>query len=218
MQRSTFISAVLMGLGALYLILRVTISEQGMGKAYVRVVPQAVDAQHPDGRWQTVEPADPAEYWRAETADPGQTAVRWSGANSVGIWVAAFFTLAIFSFLYRDNPAYKVAEAVVVGVSAAYWITLPVNVTGAMKPDRGMEMNSTGMPQLPQSSTFWLVTSLHLRGEVGQQEKTVRGRAFSSSALPRTASWRSFMIPKASTVKAPVTTGFSPYRRLRYSR
>jgi len=113
-----------MGLGVLYLILRVTISEQGMGKAYVRVVPQAVDARHPDGRWQTVEPADPTDYWRAEGADPGQTAVRWSGANTLGLWVAVFFTLAIFSFLYRDNPAYKVAEAVVVGVSAAYWMVV----------------------------------------------------------------------------------------------
>ena len=38
--------------------------------------------------------------------------------------MAAFFTLAIFSFLYGDNPFYKVAEAVLVGVSAAYWMVV----------------------------------------------------------------------------------------------
>jgi len=36
-------------------------------------------------------------------------------------WVAAFFTLSIFSFLYRDNPFYKLAEHIYVGSSAAFW-------------------------------------------------------------------------------------------------
>jgi hypothetical protein len=35
-------------------------------------------------------------------------------------WVAAFLTLAIFSFLYRDNPIYKFAEHLFVGLSAGY--------------------------------------------------------------------------------------------------
>ena len=85
----------------------------------------------------------------------------------------------------------------------------PTRVTGAMKPDRGIEMNSTGMPHRAQSTTFCEVTSLHLMGEVGQHEKTVSGLALSSSADPRTASWRSRMMVNASIVKAPVTTGFS---------
>ena len=38
-------------------------------------------------------------------------------------WVAGFLTLCIFSFLYKDNPFYKFAEHVYVGVSAGYWIT-----------------------------------------------------------------------------------------------
>ncbi|HHV37053.1 MAG TPA: hypothetical protein GXX77_04370 [Candidatus Cloacimonetes bacterium] len=40
----------------------------------------------------------------------------------LGIWIAAFFTLSIFSFLYKDNPFYKFAEQVFVGLSAAYWL------------------------------------------------------------------------------------------------
>lgn len=40
------------------------------------------------------------------------------------IWVIAFFTLAIFSFLYRDNPFYRFAEHVFAGLSAGYYIGL----------------------------------------------------------------------------------------------
>ncbi len=36
--------------------------------------------------------------------------------------VAAFFTLATFSFLYKDNPLYKIAEHLVVGVSAGFFV------------------------------------------------------------------------------------------------
>jgi hypothetical protein len=110
--------------GAAFLLGRVATGDHGMGNAYVRVVPQAVDESHPDGRWQTVERADPTEYWRAQAADPEQTSLRWSAAHTLGIWVAAFLTLAVFSFLAGDNPAYKVAEALLVGVSAAYWMVV----------------------------------------------------------------------------------------------
>ena len=39
-----------------------------------------------------------------------------------GIWLGAFFTLSIFSFLYKDNPFYKLAEQIFVGLSAGYWL------------------------------------------------------------------------------------------------
>jgi hypothetical protein len=39
----------------------------------------------------------------------------------LGTWIAALLTLCILSFLYRDNPFYKFAEHLFVGVSAAYW-------------------------------------------------------------------------------------------------
>ncbi len=38
------------------------------------------------------------------------------------VTVAAFLTLAIYSFLYKDNPYYKFAEHLFVGVSAAFWM------------------------------------------------------------------------------------------------
>jgi len=44
------------------------------------------------------------------------------------IWttLAAFLTFCIFSFLYKDNPFYKFAEHLVVGVSAGYFTMLLV--------------------------------------------------------------------------------------------
>ncbi len=44
--------------------------------------------------------------------------------HDVGIWIGALLTLCIFSFLYRDNPLYKFAEHLFVGVSAGYFIVL----------------------------------------------------------------------------------------------
>ncbi len=41
--------------------------------------------------------------------------------ETIGVWIAAFLTLCILSFLYRDNPFYKFAEHLFIGVSAAYW-------------------------------------------------------------------------------------------------
>ena len=45
-------------------------------------------------------------------------------SHDFGTWVAALLTLCIFSFLYKDNPFYKFAEYLFVGVSAGYYIVL----------------------------------------------------------------------------------------------
>ncbi|MBU0982425.1 MAG: hypothetical protein KKA42_01040 [candidate division Zixibacteria bacterium] len=39
-------------------------------------------------------------------------------------WLIAFFTLALFSFLYKDNPVYKIAEHIFAGLSAGYYVGL----------------------------------------------------------------------------------------------
>jgi len=38
------------------------------------------------------------------------------------IWVAAILTLAIFSFVYKENPVYRFAEHLFVGVSAGFYL------------------------------------------------------------------------------------------------
>ena len=45
-------------------------------------------------------------------------------SHDFGIWVGALLTLCVFSFLYKDNPFYKFAEHLFVGVSAGYYIVL----------------------------------------------------------------------------------------------
>lgn len=43
-------------------------------------------------------------------------------ADLVWIWVGAFLTLCIFSFLYRDNPFYRFAEHLFVGASNGWTV------------------------------------------------------------------------------------------------
>ncbi len=44
-----------------------------------------------------------------------------------GLWVAAALTLCIYSFLYRDNPFYRFAEHLFVGISVGYGIVIAIH-------------------------------------------------------------------------------------------
>ena len=90
--------------------------------------------------WQEWKQVTPLEFSAAQKANAAQTEITLSWPRTIGLWLAAFFTLAIFSFLYADNPFYKIAESLVVGVSAAYWgvigfwDTLVPKMFGALTP------------------------------------------------------------------------------------
>lgn len=43
-------------------------------------------------------------------------------AEFILLWVSSLLTLFVFSFLYKDNPFYKFAEYLYVGISAGYFI------------------------------------------------------------------------------------------------
>jgi hypothetical protein len=45
-------------------------------------------------------------------------------SSNPGVWISAFFTLAIYSFLYKDNPIYKFVENVFIGVAAGYLVVI----------------------------------------------------------------------------------------------
>ena len=47
----------------------------------------------------------------------------------IGTTVAAILTLAIYSFLYKDNPFYKVAEHLLLGVSVGYFLVTTIVTT-----------------------------------------------------------------------------------------
>jgi len=151
MERKTLIWIALFVIGGIFLTGRALFTEQGMGKAYVRAVEINRDDPDPDHRWMRYESATPRDYYKAEAADPSQSDYQFSLSRTIGIWVAAFFTLCIMSFLYKDNPLYKIAESVVVGVSAAYWMvvafwtTIIPNLLGKLFPKW---INSWAMPGL----------------------------------------------------------------------
>ncbi|HIB14241.1 MAG TPA: hypothetical protein EYO19_02150 [Candidatus Marinimicrobia bacterium] len=63
-------------------------------------------------------------------------------AEIMGAWLVVLLTLCIFSFLYKDNPFYKAAEHLYVGVSAGYvavisfWQQVQPNLFGRLWPSR----------------------------------------------------------------------------------
>ena len=58
----------------------------------------------------------------------------------IGVWLLVIMTLSIFSYLYGDNPFYKAAEHIFVGVSAGYifaitwWDQVWPNLFGRLFP------------------------------------------------------------------------------------
>jgi len=47
-----------------------------------------------------------------------------SSSVILGAWIAVFLTFGIFSYLYKDNPFYRIAEHLFVGISAGYWTSI----------------------------------------------------------------------------------------------
>ena len=47
-----------------------------------------------------------------------------SGIEILQTWIIAFFTLALFSFLYKDNPFYRLAENIFAGLTTGYQVSL----------------------------------------------------------------------------------------------
>ncbi|MCK4572763.1 MAG: hypothetical protein KAU36_00255, partial [candidate division Zixibacteria bacterium] len=83
-----------------------------------------------------------------------------SGIEIFEIWIMAFVTLALFSFLYKDNPLYKIAEHVFAGLSAGYYFGLiwdTVIVTQLWQPMIGgkWELIIPGILGLLMFARFW---------------------------------------------------------------
>lgn len=47
----------------------------------------------------------------------------------IGVWIAAFLTLACLSFLYKDNPFFRFTESLFAGVSLGYFIGITLDQT-----------------------------------------------------------------------------------------
>ena len=53
--------------------------------------------------------------------------------DPIGTWLAALLTLAVLSFLYRDNPVFRFAESLFAGVSLGYYVGIVLDQT--LKPN-----------------------------------------------------------------------------------
>jgi hypothetical protein len=47
----------------------------------------------------------------------------------IGVWIAAFLTIACLSFLYKDNPFFRFTESLFAGVSLGYFLGIVLNQT-----------------------------------------------------------------------------------------
>lgn len=154
MKRETLIWTTLLVLGGAFLVYRAVGAPHGLGKIYVKAERIKPDAAN-DLRTKFVE--------ISPTDKDGQISL----ARTAGLWIAAFFTLAIFSFLYRDNPFYKFTEAVFVGVTAGYvmvaglWETLVPKLLANLAPEF---TRSVFMPEMKagQSPNFVYLVPLVL--------------------------------------------------------
>ena len=74
---------------------------------------------------------------------------------ALSTWIAAFLTLAILTFLYRDNPIFRLAENIFAGISLGYYV--------------GIVLNQTLKPNLygPLIEDFWSNWDLLLAGAIG---------------------------------------------------
>ncbi|WP_166823818.1 hypothetical protein [Thalassoroseus pseudoceratinae] len=146
MTRNALISTILLGCAGLYIVVR--LANGGMGYGF---------AQRSGEEWVT-----------ADASDAAAGIAEFSPSRTVGIWVAAMMTLCIFSFLYGDNPFYKFAEAIVVGVSAAYWMvvgfwtTIVPNLLGKLFPGWIQSWAMPGISPVRQSEDWLYIVPLIL--------------------------------------------------------
>ena len=85
-------------------------------------------------------------------------------AELIYAWITVLATLAIYSFLYKDNPIYKFAEHVFVGMAVGY--TAVIGYSDILRPDLvnplyNFFFNQPGM-EIPDRES----TTAHVLGEI----------------------------------------------------
>ena len=148
-QSNGLIWAVIFVVGAIMLVWSMSTSRTG--QVWITAEQHAF-AQNADGDWAPTDPSSATSNdisWTTyssvddneltnEMIESGDATMSWS--RTIGLWLAAIFTLFILSFLVGDNPAYKFAEAMVVGTSAGYvmvigtWDIFIPNLVGRLAP------------------------------------------------------------------------------------
>ena len=143
MKREAIIWTIVFAFGAIGLLYNSALRNHGTGKAYVQAVPVAEGHPEAGVKYVGVPPKD------FMAGNPGVT---FSLPRTIGIWIAALMTLFIFSFLWGDNPFYKIAESIFIGTSAAwymiaaFWDQLIPNLVAKLTPS---VVRAWALPDLP---------------------------------------------------------------------
>ncbi|QDU51570.1 hypothetical protein [Gimesia panareensis] len=159
MKQSTLIWTILMVAGGAYILYQ---ASQGHGRVFVREVPveakSSVKGSEETYEW--------TKYQVVPAKDKNQKDVKFNLSRTIGLWVAAFCTLAIFSFLYGDNPVYKFTESVFVGVSAGYamvvafWSEIIPNLFGKLFPLEAKEIFFLELKKEEMVPNLWYLVPL----------------------------------------------------------
>ena len=185
MKKETTIWTAVLLIGVVLLVIK-AMYFGGLGRAYVQKVPQTfvqIVRPVPDvvvpGCGTDIEKVWVPEEFAAGAKHTGAQPISWtrydnvfpreffehkegvelSVSRTIGLWVGAFLTLCLFSFLYRDNVFYKLAESIFIGISAAYWMVVGFwnvivpNLFGKLAP--GMVPN-WAMPGLEDTEPHWV--------------------------------------------------------------
>lgn len=128
--------------------------------------------------------------------------------NIIGTWIAAGLTLAFFSFLYKDNPFYKFAEHLYVGVSAGFGVIyvwafdLKPMLIDRFISEQGIERWILLVPAILGILMFsrWL-------GKIGYLSRLpISFTVGIGAGLGITASIQGFLLPQIQGTLLPLTT------------
>ncbi|MCH8164795.1 MAG: hypothetical protein IH889_04230 [Planctomycetes bacterium] len=184
MSRETTIWLIVFLIGAVMLFGRAMFTEHGMARMYVEESPREfVDLGDEDkSDWVSMDevpedvevsaiPADRRVSWTSQKTSnygefvqqPAGGNIQFSLARSIGVWLAALFTLFVLSFLIKDNPLYKIAESVFVGISAAYWMVVAFwdqivpNLIGKLSPTLVRNWAMPGLGEDERQELLYLI-------------------------------------------------------------
>lgn len=159
MNRETLIWPMIFLLGAAGLLWRAATAPNGVGMVYVA-------AQKPAAEPKPGEAPKPVRYREAGRETPEAV---FSPLRTAGVWIAALATLGVLSYLYRDNPLYKLVESLVVGVSAGYFFVVAIWDVLVAKLMLGLIPAAThawaiplGPGETPKPQDWWTLVPLAL--------------------------------------------------------
>lgn len=148
MKQSTLIWVIVMVIAGAYLSWRAVSYQAGA----VYVAPKVVTSESSDQSITTW-----SQVSKVEKENPG-VVISWP--RTIGVWLSALFTLAIFSFLIGDNVCYKIAESIFVGASAGYamvvgfWTAFMGIFVAQLAPQFA---KNTFMPMTDRTEPDWLM-------------------------------------------------------------